>query len=80
MSLDKLDLTVPIRIEPPDPPNDGIQWDSGRYLQMRTAGHGAYSNNLWVRNPDDETSGRLLLQASHAYAHHRTNIYHWWLM
>ena len=58
---------------------DGIRWDGGQYLQMRTARHGAYSNNLWVHDPDDSSSGRLLIQASHAYDHHRTNIHHWWL-
>lgn len=57
---------------------DGIHWDEGQYLQMRTAGAGAYSNNLRVHAPD-ETSERLLIQASHAYDKHKTNIHHWWM-
>ncbi len=59
--------------------SDGIQWDDGRYLQLRTAGAGAYSNNLLVRDPSGEMPPRLLIQASHAYAQSRTNIHHWWL-
>lgn len=57
---------------------DGIHWDEGRYMQMRTAGLGAYSNNLIVHDPNGGPE-RLLIQASHAYSVHRTNIYHWWL-
>lgn len=57
---------------------DGIRWDRGRYLQRRTAGAGAYSNNLLVHGPDGRPE-RLLIQASHAYAESRTNIHHWWL-
>jgi hypothetical protein len=57
---------------------DGVHWDKGRYLQMRTAGAGAYSNNLLVHDPDGR-SDRLLIQASHAYEQSKTNIYHWWI-
>lgn len=61
---------------------DGIHWDEGRYLQMRTAtegeGLGAYSNNLIVHDPNGGPE-RLLIQASHAYWKEMTNIYHWWL-
>jgi len=46
---------------------DGIHWDEGRYLQMRTAGSGAYSNNVLVHEPEGRTPPRLLIQASHAY-------------
>ncbi len=59
--------------------SDGIQWDEGRYLQMRTAGAGAYSNNVLVHDPDGRGPERLLIQASHAYEKHNTNIFHWWL-
>ncbi len=58
---------------------DGINWDSGRYLKMQEAGHGSYSNNLVVGKFDDSKPNRLLIQASHAYKQHRTNIYHWWI-
>jgi hypothetical protein len=58
---------------------DGIHWDEGRYLQMRTAGNGAYSNNLLVHDPDRREPERLLVQASHAYEESKTNIRHWWL-
>jgi len=58
--------------------DDGINWDSGRYLQMRTTGLGAYSNNLIVHDPSGGTE-KLLIQASHAYRNDLTNIYHWWL-
>ena len=58
---------------------DGIHWDEGRYLQMRTAGAGAYSNNLLVHDPDGRIPERLLVQASHAYEKNKTNICHWWL-
>ncbi len=57
---------------------DGVHWDEGRYLQMRTAGAGAYSNNLLVHDPDGPGE-QLLIQASHAYAESRTNIHHWWI-
>ena len=58
---------------------DGIHWDAGRYLRKREAGWGAYSNNLVVRDPDSGAPERLLIQASHAYEAHRTNVLHWWL-
>ncbi len=56
---------------------DGINWDEGQYLQMQIAGAGAYSNNLLVHTPDGRMSERLLIQASHAYEKHMTNICHW---
>lgn len=58
---------------------DGVHWDEGRYLQMRTAGAGAYSNNVLVHSPDGQGDTRLLIQASHAYEKNKTNIFHWWL-
>ena len=58
---------------------DGIHWDEGRYLQIRTAGAGAYSNNLLVHDPDGKNPPRLLIQASHAYDKSKTNVHHWWL-
>lgn len=61
---------------------DGMHWDEGQYLQMRTAedgeGLGAYSNNLIAHDPDGGPE-RLLIQASHAYWKDLTNIHHWWL-
>jgi len=58
---------------------DGILWDAGIYLRMQEAGHGAYSNNLVVGKYNSGKSNRLLIQASHAYEQHKTNIVHWWL-
>ncbi len=58
---------------------DGENWDAGRYLRMGEAGAGAYSNNLIVRNPDTGLPEGLLIQASHAYEEHMTNVLHWWL-
>lgn len=58
---------------------DGIHWDEGRYLKMRTAGSGAYSNSLLVHQQDGRRGERLLIQASHAYECNRTNIYQWWI-
>jgi predicted neuraminidase len=57
---------------------DGILWDKGRYLQMQTAGHGSYSNNLIVHDPDGGRE-RLLIQSSYAYDKNKTNVHHWWL-
>ena len=58
---------------------DGVRWDAGRYLCMAEAGRGAYSNNLLVSGPDAAAPKRLLIQASHAYEAHMTNVLHWWL-
>ena len=58
---------------------DGVSWDAGRYLCKAEAGWGAYSNNLLVSDPDMATPKRLLIQASHAYDEHMTNVLHWWL-
>ena len=58
---------------------DGVNWDAGRYLRMGEAGRGAYSNNLLVSGADADTPTRLLIQASHAYDKHMTNVLHWWL-
>ena len=58
---------------------DGMHWDEGRYLQMQTAGAGAYSNNLLVGDPHTGIPRRLLIQASHAYEADKTNVMHWWL-
>ena len=53
---------------------DGRNWDEGRYLCKKKAGHAAYSNNLLI------TGGkRLLIQASYAYEHSKANVVHWWL-
>ena len=57
--------------------DDGIHWDNGHYLYMKTAGHGAYSNNLIVHDPDG--ADRLLIQCSRAYYENRTNILTYWL-
>jgi len=58
---------------------DGVKWDAGRYLRMRDAEMGAYSNNLLVTGPDASDAPRLLIQVSHAYELSKTNILHWWL-
>ncbi|MDE0623770.1 MAG: sialidase family protein [Bryobacterales bacterium] len=58
---------------------DGLTWDAGVYLRMRTAGLGAYSNSIVVGSLNASKRKRLLIQASHAYEDHLTNVYHWWL-
>ena len=55
---------------------DGVNWDEGRYLKMRTCGAGAYSNVIVVHDGEKE---RLLLQMSYAYEQNRTNVYHWFI-
>jgi hypothetical protein len=60
--------------------DDGVTWDDGVYLRMREAGLGAYSNSIVVDSPDGSGRQRLLIQASHAYEHHKTNVLHWWLL
>jgi hypothetical protein len=59
--------------------DDGITWDDGVYLRMRTAGTGAYSNSIVVFSPEPGGKQRLLIQASHAYEDSKTNVLHWWL-
>lgn len=59
--------------------NDGIRWDSGTYLSMRTAGIGAYSNAIIVGSFNMDVPNRVLYQASKAYHNHLTNIHHWWI-
>ena len=59
--------------------DDGITWDDGVYLRMRTAGAGAYSNSIVVDSPDGSGKQRLLIQVSHAYEDSKTNVLHWWL-
>ena len=57
--------------------DDGMNWDSGSYLRMRSAGTGAYSNNLIVHAPDGRE--RLMIQTSHAYFENRTNVIMFWI-
>lgn len=58
--------------------NDGINWDDGQYLAIRTACWAAYSNTLVVHDKDGNDD-KLLIQASYAYDLHKTNILHWWV-
>lgn len=58
---------------------DGLRWDEGRYLAVRTAGHGAYSNALVTGLLNPAKKPRMLYQASHAYYLHQTNVLHWWI-
>jgi len=58
---------------------DGKKWDEGRYLRLRNAGIGAYSNTIVVGALDPKTPDRLLIQTSHAYYLSQTNILHWWI-
>ncbi len=55
---------------------DGINWDEGHYLKMRTEGAGAYSNAIVVRDGDRK---RVLYHASHAYRRSSTNVYQWFI-
>ena len=59
--------------------DDGITWDDGVYLRLRTAGAGAYSNSIVVDSPDGSGKRCLLIQASHAYEDSKTNVLQWWL-
>lgn len=56
---------------------DGVNWDGGRYLAMRTAGLGAYSNTLIAGTERGDGSKRLIYQSSHAYYLNQTNILMW---
>ena len=58
---------------------DGLNWDAGVYLRMRTAGLGAYSDSIVVGSLNPGKRKRLLVQASHGYEDHPTSAYHWWL-
>jgi len=58
---------------------DGLAWDDGVYLKMRTAGLGAYSNSIVVDSLNPLKRKRLLIQASHAYEQNKTNVFHWWI-
>ena len=55
---------------------DGINWDEGHYLKMRTASAGAYSNAIIVH---DGGRQRVLYHASHAYYRSRTNVHQWFI-
>lgn len=57
---------------------DGFHWDEGRYLCLREAGFGEYSNNLVVYDRLLKKN-RLLIQSSHAYRDNLTNIHLWWI-
>jgi len=57
--------------------DDCENWDEGCYVRLRTAGLAAYSNNLIVHTPEGRE--RLLIQFSHAYRDHCTNVFHCWL-
>ena len=58
---------------------DDFAWDDGIYLRMREKGIAAYSNSIVVGSLNPHKRNRLLLQASHAYEQHLTNVYHWWI-
>ena len=58
---------------------DGFDWNDGVYLRMREEGIAAYSNSIVVGSLNPDKRNRLLLQASHAYEQHLTNVYHWWI-
>lgn len=58
---------------------EGLAWDDGVYLKMRTAGLGAYSNSIVVGSLNPHKRKRLLIQASHAYEEHKTSVLHWWI-
>lgn len=58
--------------------SDGFHWDNGRYLCLREAGYGEYSNSLVVHNLRTDQY-RLLIHSSHAYRDNLTNILSWWI-
>ncbi len=58
---------------------NGLDWDAGVYLRKRTAGLGAYSKSIVVGALKSNSPQRVLIQASHAYDQHKTNVLHWWL-
>ncbi len=51
-----------------------------RYVRMREAGAGAYSNAIVVGALEPGTPERLLIQTSLAHEDSKTNILHWWLV
>ena len=58
---------------------DGYHWDEGRYLCLRTAGLGAYSNSIVTGTHAPNRSARLYLHSSHAYDKNKTNVAAWWI-
>ena len=58
---------------------NGLDWDAGVYLRKRTAGLRAYSNSIVVGALKPNSPQQVLIQASHAYEQHKTNVLHWWL-
>ncbi len=58
---------------------NGMNWDSGTILRAKKHGIGAYSNTLVIGHFNDDVPDRVLVQASHAYNGHLTNVLHFWL-
>jgi hypothetical protein len=58
---------------------DGKNWDEGTFLRMSEAGAGAYSNSIVTGKFNPGKDNKLLIQASHAYQDHKTNVLHWWI-
>ena len=58
---------------------DGISWDEGHYLCLRGPGCGGYSNSIVVGQNCAHFPHRLLIQTSHPYREHRTNVLYWWV-
>lgn len=58
---------------------DGLDWDAGAHLRMRTAGLGAYSDSIVVGSLNPTKRKRLPIQATHACGDHLTDVYRWWL-
>lgn len=58
---------------------DGIHWDEGTILCKKTAGTGAYSNNLVTGLLTPNARQRLYIHASHAYERDLTNVLSWWI-
>ena len=58
---------------------DGINWDSGTFLNKVQKGGDAYSANAVIGKYGTSKPKRLLIQSSIVYRGSRVNLKHWWI-
>lgn len=58
---------------------DGINWDSGLFLNKIQQGIDTYTSNEVIGKYDPSKPKRLLIQSSIGYSGMRNNIRHWWV-